>query len=266
MKAAEFIRNKTGIESFDIAIVGGSGVEIGKTNVEIPYYQIPNMPEPAVPGHSGVLKILEFESKRVLFFEGRFHYYEGRSDSEIRFIPELAANLGVKLFIPTCASGAISRKAAFSEIGIIVDHINLLGRNPLVGLIKDYGSKVFINGKESYDREVSDRFLRKGLELGIKIVPVVLASVLGPNYETFAEIRFLEVAGADVVSMSTVPDVLAAKFYGMKVAALTVITNDTLNIKATHEEVLEISRKRSEKLSKLLKETIRDLTIETGNE
>jgi purine-nucleoside phosphorylase len=83
--------------------------------------------------------------------------------------------------------------------------------------------------------------------------------VLGPNYETFAEIRSLEVMGADVVSMSTVPDVLAAKFFGMKVAALTVITNDTLNIKSTHEEVLEISRKRSEKLSKLLRETIREL-------
>ena len=83
--------------------------------------------------------------------------------------------------------------------------------------------------------------------------------MLGPNYETFAEIRFLEVAGVDVVSMSTVPDVLAAKFFGMKVAALTVITNDTLNIKSTHEEVLEISRKRSEKLSKLLRETIKEL-------
>jgi purine-nucleoside phosphorylase len=261
MKAAQFVREKTGIESFDIAIVGGSGVDIGEAGVEIPYYQIPDMPAPFVPGHSGVLKILELEGKKTLVFEGRFHYYEGRSDSEIRFIPELAANLGVKLFIPTCASGAISRKAAFSEIGIVVDHINLLGRNPLVGLIKDYGSEVFVNGKEIYDREVSDKFVRKGLELGIKIVPVVLASVLGPNYETFAEIRFLEVAGADVVSMSTVPDVLAAKFYGMKVTALTVITNDTLNIKATHEEVLEISRSRSEELSRLLKETLKDLSL-----
>ena len=259
MKAVEFVRKKTGIKSFDIAIVGGSGVEISETCGEIPYFQIPNMPEPAVPGHPGTLKILELEGKRVLFFEGRFHYYEGRSNSEIRFIPQLAANLGVKLFIPTCASGAISRKAAFSEIGVIVDHINLSGRNPLVGLIKDYGSEVLVNGKEVYDREISDKFLKKGLELEIKIVPVVLASVLGPNYETFAEIRFLEIAGADVVSMSTVPDVLAAKFYGMKVASLTIITNDTLNIKATHEEVIEISRKRSRKLSKLLKETIKEL-------
>ncbi|WP_163329172.1 purine-nucleoside phosphorylase [Desulfurobacterium thermolithotrophum] len=260
-KALAFIKEKTGTKEFDVAVLGGSGIKLDKIFTEIPYSQIPQMPIPSVPGHSGTLKILEVGKKKVLFFEGRFHYYEDREDWELRFIPELSAKLGVKLFISTCASGAISRKAAQSEIGVIVDHINLLGRNPLVGLIKSYGDKVFINGKEIYDRKVSDLFLRKGIELGLSISPVVLASVLGPNYETFAEIRFLEVAGADVVSMSSIPEILSAKFYSMRVAALTVITNDTLKLQTTHEEVLNISSQRSKKLSRLLWETIHSLKL-----
>jgi len=255
MKAAEFIKDVYGFETFDIAIVGGSGIELEDTKLEIPYEKIPGMPKVSVPGHKGTLKIGE----GILFFEGRFHYYEGKSDKEMRFIPELCKALGVKIFISTCASGAISRKASQSEVGVIIDHINLLGRNPLVGLIEGYGSRVFVNGKKFYDVHISNLFLQKGLELEIKIVPVVLVSCLGPNYETFAELRFLETIGADVVSMSTVPEVIVANFLEMKVAALTVITNDALNVEISHEEVVSRSKEISQKLSLLLKEVIKIL-------
>ena len=258
MEAVEFIRRETGVENFDVAVVGGSGIDLGSSFTEIPYSEIPGMPETAVPGHEGKLKVTEIGGKKVLLFQGRFHYYEGRSDEEIRFIPLLASRLGVKVFIPTCASGAISRRAASSEIGVIVDHINLTGRNPLVGLISSFGDRVFLNAKKLYDRELSDLFLKTGLELGIKVVPAVLAATLGPNYETFAEIRLLELAGADCVSMSTVPEVLAAAFYGMKVGALTIFTNDALRPEASHQEVLEVSSRRSEKLSKLLRTAIKN--------
>jgi len=258
VKAVEFIRRETGIDEFDVAIVGGSGIELEGFSCEIPYSRIPGMPKTLVPGHEGKLKVAEIGKKKVLLFQGRFHYYEGRTDEEIRFIPLLASRLGAKVFIPTCASGAVSRRAASSEIGVVVDHINLTGKNPLVGLIKFFGDKVFLNAKTLYDRELSDLFLKTGLKLGIKVVPVVLAATLGPNYETFAEIRLLELAGADCVSMSTVPDALAAAFYGMKVGALTIFTNDALRPEASHSEVLKTSSERSEKLSELLKTAIKN--------
>ena len=252
-EAVEKVKELTGEEKFDVAVVGGSGIDIGETEVEIPYSRIPGMPQTAVPGHRGILKFIRIKNKKVLFFEGRFHYYEGRKDWEIRFIPELSAELGVKVFIPTCASGAVSRRAAESEIGVIYDHINLTGRNPLIGLIKEYGSRVFVNGKKFYDRNLVEIFLKAGLSEGIKVIPAVLAATLGPNYETFSEVRMLEILGADCVSMSTVPDVIAANFYGMKTVALTLLTNDTLQPEANHQEVLRISHERGEKLKQILK-------------
>jgi purine-nucleoside phosphorylase len=257
VEGAKVVKEFFGREKFDVAVVGGSG--IGFTGRELPYSEIPGMPLPKVPGHRGVLKFKQVGSKAVLFFEGRFHYYEGREDWEIRFIPQLAAALGVELFIPTCSSGAVSRKAARAEVGVITDHINLTGRNPLVGLIEEYGQSVFVNGKKIYDWEVGENFLRRGLELGIRLVPVVLAAVLGPNYETFAEVRMLEVLGADCVSMSTVPEAIAAAFYGMRVCGLTVFTNDATAAEASHDEVLEVAGRRSRKLAELIEETLLDL-------
>ncbi len=259
MKGAQKIKEFFGQESFQVAVIGGSGIEIGEGVTELPYSQIPGMPLPKVPGHRGILKLFRVGGKSLLFFEGRFHYYEGREDWEIRFIPRLASELGVEVFIPTCSSGAVSRRAALGEIGVIVDHINLLGRNPLVGLIGEYGERVFVNGKKIYDERLGELFLRKGLELSVKVVPVTLAAMLGPNYETFAEIRMLEVLGADCVSMSTVPEAIAGAFYGMRVCGLTVFTNDTLNPRTDHQEVLKVAGERGKKLALLIEESVKSL-------
>jgi len=259
MEGAERVRELTGTSEFDVAVLGGSGIGFEDPLMEVPYSEIPGMPLPKVPGHKGVLKIFNVQGVKLLFFEGRFHYYEGREDWEIRFIPELCCRLGVKIFIPTCASGAVSRKAAESEIGVIYDHVNLLGRNPLVGLVKDFGSKVFLNGKRFYSERLVESFLKTGIDLGIKVVPAVLASTLGPNYETFSEIRMLEILGVDCVSMSTVPEVIASNFFGMETVALTIFTNDAISLETSHEEVLEVSKKRGLKLRKLILETILNL-------
>jgi purine-nucleoside phosphorylase len=259
MESAEKIRELTGISKFDVAVLGGSGIGFEGALTEIPYTEIPGMPTPKVPGHRGVLKVFEIEGIKLLLFEGRFHYYEGREDWEIRFIPELCHKLGVKIFIPTCASGAVSRRAAQSEIGVIYDHINLLGGNPLVGLVEEFDSKVFVNGKEFYSQKLVEAFLKTGIKLEIKIIPAVLAAMLGPNYETFSEIRMLELLGADCVSMSTVPEVITSRFLGMETVALTVFTNDVMSPKANHKEVLQISKERNPKLRKLIMETILDL-------
>jgi purine-nucleoside phosphorylase len=265
VEGARVIREAFGEEEFDVAVVGGSGITFSQEGKELSYSQIPGMPLPSVPGHQGVLKFFKIGGKRLLFFEGRFHYYEGREDWELRFIPELCNELSVKLFIPTCSSGAVSRRAAQGEIGVIYEHVNLIGRNPLVGLVKEAGEKVFVNGKEFYDKELVELFLKKALELGIKAVPSVLGATLGPNYETFSEVKLLELIGVDCVSMSTVPEVIASSFYKMRTVALTIFTNDALNPKASHEEVLEVARKRSQKLSLLLEEGIKEVKLDPAS-
>jgi purine-nucleoside phosphorylase len=261
VEGARIIREVFGEEEFDVAVVGGSGITFSQEGKELSYSQIPGMPLPSVPGHHGVLKFFKIGNKKLLFFEGRFHYYEGREEWELRFIPKLCNELSVKIFIPTCSSGAVSRRAAQGEVGVIYDHVNLTGRNPLVGLVKEAGERVFVNGKEFYDRKLVELFLKKALELGIRAVPSVLAATLGPSYESFAEVKLLELIGVDCVSMSTVPEVIASSFYRMRTVALTIFTNDALNPKASHQEVLEVARRRSEKLSLLLEEGIREVKL-----
>ncbi|OMH40886.1 purine-nucleoside phosphorylase [Desulfurobacterium indicum] len=258
-EAALYIKERCGIDKFDVAIVLGSGVELGEVTLEIPYKDVPGMPLPAVPGHKGVLKVLKIDRLMVAVFSGRFHYYEGRSNEEIRFIPELSSLIGCKLFIATCAVGAVSRRSAFSQLVVVEDHINLIGKNPLTGLVKTYGSEVFVDMKSVYDRKFIDTFLDCCFENDVPAISGVLAAVHGPNYESFAEIKMLSMLGADVVSMSTVPEIIAAKFYGMKVAAVAVVANDTIDNKTTHEEVLKRVELKNSSLGNVLKQTLMKL-------
>ncbi|WP_456395424.1 purine-nucleoside phosphorylase [Desulfurobacterium sp.] len=258
-RAADYIKELSGVETFDVAIVLGSGIEIGDVSFEIPYNEIPEMPVPSVPGHRGVLKLVKINSISALVFSGRFHYYEGRSDEEIRTIPYLSHLLGCEFFISTCAAGAISRRAVASHLVVVEDHINLMGKNPLTGLIKRYGSGVFVDLKFAYDRQFIDTFLDCAFKSKLSAVSGVLAAMHGPNYETFAEIRMLSMLGVDVVSMSTVPEIIAARFYGMKVGAVAVVGNDALNGNTTHEEVLENVRFKNEMLTVTLKQTLLNL-------
>jgi len=256
IEAVNFLRSKFGEEKFDVAILGGSGIELFD-GVSVSYSEVPNMPVPQIKGHKGKLTFSEIEGIKVLSFEGRFHYYEGRGDEEIRFIPWLASMLGCRLFIITSSAGAVSRKAADSEFLVVEDHVNFMGRNPLVGLVKEYGTKVFLNAKEIYDEKVSNFLLASAVDSGSICCYGVLASTLGPSYETLSEIRILDKLGVDVVTMSFVPEALSAKFYGMKVAGMAVITNDTLKPEqANHDEVLNITRRLSGKLKETLRDTL----------
>ncbi len=262
MKATSLIRKKFNTEHFDIAVLGGSGIEIGKPLKTIDYRDIPDMPIPTVPGHRGILKLIKSSGKNTLFFEGRFHYYEGKTDKEIRFIPRLCSELGVKLFIVTCSSGAVSKRAADTDIGIIIDHVNLSGRNPLVGLTEEYGKRVFVNMKNCYDPILSKKLLDLGKDLNLKVEPVVLAGVLGPNYETFSEVKALERLGIDTVSMSTVVDVISAKFYDLKTVGLTIIANDARKPLVSHEEVLRAANMKSSYLNSLISTFIEKVNLE----
>jgi purine-nucleoside phosphorylase len=257
LEAVDFVKEKLRCESFDVAVVAGSGVEVDfPAFAEVLYADVPGMPSQVVEGHKGVLKACSVAGKKVLLFQGRFHYYEGRTDSEMRFIPELAYRFGVRAFISTCASGAVSRRVEGAEFGVVVDHLNLMGRNPLTGLVARIGSEVFFDPKSLYNRKLCATFLDAGKSLGLKVVPVVLAGVAGPCYETQAELRFLEMCNVDCVSMSTIPECLYAGFLGMKVAALALLTNRAVS-KTSHGDVLKASKALSPKLTRLLYESVR---------
>ncbi|SNR91556.1 purine-nucleoside phosphorylase [Desulfurobacterium atlanticum] len=255
--SAEFIKKAVGFSSFDIAVVLGSGVELpGKKVQTISYSDIPSFPSTQVEGHKGVFEAIELKGLKIAVFKGRFHYYEGRTDEEIRAIPLLSALLGCKLFVTTCAVGAVSRRAAAVDFVVIEDHINLQGKNPLVGLIKKYGSKVFVDLKGCYDNDFSDTFLKVALNKNVKVCKGVLAAMLGPSYETFAEIKMLNSMGVDVVSMSTVPEIIVARFLGMDVGAVAVVANDTMMENVNHDLVLTQVKKRNNLLAELLNETL----------
>jgi len=257
MRAADFLRRAFNADSFDVAVLGGSGVSLFEGD-SLKYSDVPGMPVPHVEGHKGLIKYLSIHGLGVVAFEGRFHYYEGRSDEEVRFIPKLASELGCRLFLITSASGAVSRRAAASDFMVVNDHINLTGRNPLVGLIRDYGSRVFLNAKKLYDVQISDQLLKASEDLGIKVFPGVLAATLGPSYETMAEVRVLDSFGVDAVTMSFIPEAIASAFYGMKVAGLAILTNDVFKPEqASHEDVLLRVSNLSGKLKTLLAEHLK---------
>ncbi|WP_457568389.1 purine-nucleoside phosphorylase [Desulfurobacterium sp.] len=258
-RAAAYLKEALQKECFDVAVLLGSGIEIGEAGQEIPYEKIPGMPVPRVPGHRGVLKPVNIDGLSVVVFGGRVHYYEGREDRDLRFIPHLASLLGCRLFVATCAAGAVSRRAAASHLVVVEDHINLIGRNPLTGMISSRGSEVFVDLKDIYDRQFVDAFLLEALKMEIPVTAGVLAAMHGPNYETFAEIKMLSVLGADIVSMSTVPEIIAAKFYGMKTGAVAVVANDTMDCKVTHDDVLENVKVRGKSLGRILERTLRNL-------
>ncbi len=149
-----YVEKVSGKSEFDIAIILGSGVDIqGNILCSINYNSIPGFPSVGVEGHEGRLDILNVGDISVLVFKGRFHYYEGRENWEIRAIPYLSSLLGCKYFFSTCAVGAVSRKAASSDFMVLRDHINFQGKNPLVGLSEFFGSQVFVDLKNCYDKK-----------------------------------------------------------------------------------------------------------------
>ncbi len=243
-RAASFIKNLWG--EFDVAVVLGSGVKMEETLESIPYEQIPDMPSSYVEGHENMLSAAEFSNVKALIFMGRFHYYEGRQDWEIRFIPELSKLLGCKIFISTTAVGAVSDRAASSDLVLAESHINLTGKNPLVGLIKDFGTKVFVDMKGAYDPELLSSFESAAKNFA-SCSRGVIATMLGPNYETEAEIRFLKSAGVDAVNMSTAPEIIAARFFGLNCLCVGVVANATTK-PTSHEEVLKNVSERNKKL------------------
>src|SRR5215468_11267819 len=227
-QAKSYLLDKMGAAP-EIAVIMGSGLsavdEILLRSHRIHYVLIPNFPVPKVAGHRGQVVFGKVGSLCIVVFEGRVHYYEGSTMDEVTFCTRVIGRLGAKILILTNASGAINPNFVRGNLMIIVDHINLIGVNPLSGPNEDRWGPRFVDLTEVYDPQLRQQLKTAGEYCGINMCEGVYAAMAGPTYETPTEIRYLRTIGADAVGMSTVPEAIVAKHMGMKVAGLSMLAN-----------------------------------------
>lgn len=250
----------------DIGIILGSGLGKLADAVEHPsvfaYNDIPHFPKPTTKGHAGNLVIGNLSEKRIAIMQGRFHYYEGYSSVGVSFPVRVLRGLGAKILIVTCAAGGLRQDLKAGDIMAIVDHVNCMGLNPLVGPNDDEIGPRFVDMSEAYDKELLSIARGASKEENIDLKEGVYVAVLGPTYETPAEVRFLSTI-ADAVGMSTVPEVIVAKHAGMKVLGLGVITNTPgKKHDISHDEVLAEAKKSSDKLIGLITSVIKSIKLD----
>jgi purine-nucleoside phosphorylase len=248
-----------------VAVVLGSGLAAVADAVDaarrIPYREIPGFPEPGAPGHKGELVAGTLAGVPVLVQSGRFHLYEGHS-AEIAALPtRVFARLGVGTLVLTNAAGGIRRTFRPPTLMLIADHINLMFRNPLIGPVAD-GELRFPDMSDPYDGALRRRAHEVARAERIALEEGVYAALLGPSFETAAEIRMLERAGADAVGMSTVPEVIAARARGMRCLGFSSITNVAAGLSPqplSHEEVLDAGRQVAGQLERLIRGVVASL-------
>lgn len=264
-EARDFINAKVKA-SPKIGIILGTGLgalakEI-KDKKELPYSEIPDFPTSTVMTHAGNLVFGRIGGKEIVAMEGRFHFYEGYSMKEVTFPVRVMKALGAKVLIVSNAAGGMNPEFCAGDIVLISDHINLMGDNPLIGPNDDELGLRFPDMSEPY----SKRLLKLGQEVALKekinIKKGVYAGVSGPNLETAAEYRFLRTIGADMVGMSTVPEVIAARHAGMEVCGISCITDecnpDALK-PADINEIIKIASKSEPVMTRLIKGLITEL-------
>ncbi len=254
--AAELSRRVT--EWPRVALVLGSAQasfsDALEDRVAIPYGEIPGWPVPRVAGHAGELIVGRCGSKRVAVLSGRVHLYEGWTPQQVVFGVRVMGLLGVKALVLTNAAGGIRETYRPGMQVFLTDHINLQGVNPLTGQNDESLGPRFPDMSEAYDRGLLELARQTARELGMNTGEGVYAAMLGPSFETPAEIRFLRTIGADLAGMSTVPEVIAARHMGMRVLAISTVTNMAAGMQAklSHEEVLETGKASAAELKRFL--------------
>jgi purine-nucleoside phosphorylase len=234
--------------------LGGLADEI-QDAVRIPYAQIPGFPRSTVAGHAGALVAGILNGVEVVAMQGRFHLYEGWDAAEVTLPIRALSALGVELLLLTNAAGGLRPGMESGDLMLLADHINLTGRNPLMGPIVGREER-FPDMSEPYDPTLRRLAESIALELKVPLSQGVYAALLGPSYETPAEVRMLRTLGADAVGMSTVPEVLVARALGMRVLAISVVTNLAAGIgpaPLSHDEVMEVGAAVRDRLATLVK-------------
>ena len=228
-EAVTFIQSKTSVKPEVLVILGtGLGNLASQMDVEteIPYEDIPHFPVSTVETHSGRLLFGKLGGKNAVLMQGRFHYYENYSMQQIAFPVRVAKELGAHTLLVSNAAGGMNPLYRRGDIMLISDHINMLGDNPLIGPNDEELGVRFPDMSEPYSNDLIELAEQVALDKGIKMHQGVYVAVTGPNLETRAEYRFLRFIGADVVGMSTVPEVIAATHMGMKVLGVSAITDE----------------------------------------
>ena len=267
--AADHIRSVLSGRSLPaVCIVLGSGLgplsEMAEDAIEIPYKDIPGFPVSTAPGHKGSLIAGNLSGKPVFMMNGRFHYYEGYPMETVTFYVRVMGRLGVKVLLLTNASGGINLEMKVPELVAITDHLSFNAEPVLRGPnIEEFGTR-FPDQCHVYDPELTDTLVNSARELNIRISRGVYAYTKGPQYETPAEIRALRIMGADCVGMSTVPEAIAASHMGIRVAAMSCITNMAAGISGnplSEKEVLDNAALASENSCELVKEFVNRINV-----
>jgi len=247
--AAAFLLARTPLHP-RIGLVLGSGLggfadELAEAT-RIPYAQIPSFPQSTAIGHAGQMVIGKAEEIPVAVMQGRVHLYEGYSAAQVAFPMRVFGRMGIRAVVITNAAGGINLEFKQGALVVITDHINLQGHNPLVGVNDERFGPRFPDMTQAYFKPYREIALAAARKLGKAVYQGVYAGLLGPSYETPGEIRYLRTIGADLVGMSTVAEVIAARHMGIKVLAISCVTNMAAGIldkPLNHEEVLETGRR-----------------------
>jgi purine-nucleoside phosphorylase len=256
----DFLKNKITKQPLTSIVLGsglGNFVDDIKKEIIIPTADIPGYPKSTVEGHSGKIILGYIEDIPILVFQGRIHFYEGYDISDTIFTSVISHLLGAKTVIFTNVSGGISYKPG--SIVILDDHINMTFKNPVIKLKNYFPGFQSDMHKQCYDPSLIENAFKVSKENNIEIVKGTYAWTLGPSYETPAEIKMFQKMGAHMVGMSTVPEVLAAHFLGLKVMGISLISNyasGITNQKLSHQEVIEMGEKYKAKLNFFLQKVI----------
>ncbi len=266
-ESVKFIRAKTKTKP-NIGIILGTGLgglvkEIEK-EIVIDYSELPHFPISTVESHHGKLIFGTLSGKKIVAMQGRFHMYEGYNLKQVTFPVRVMKFLGVENLLISNAAGALNKNFQKGDVMIMSDHINLLGDNPLIGPNdKELGPR-FPDMSEAYNKELIGLAEQAAFELKIQVKKGVYAAMPGPNLETAAEYRFLQVIGADAIGMSTVPEVIVAVHMGIKVLGFSIITDECfpeMLKPTTFDEIVKVTTAAEPKMTAIMKEVVKRIQI-----
>ncbi len=264
-QAVSYIREKLALTAPETAVILGSGLggfaDLLQDVTSVDYKDIPNFPQSTVSGHKGQLLRGFLGDKEILCLNGRFHLYEGHDPRVIADVIHILKDLGVKRLLVTNAAGSLQKDMAPGTLMLIKDHINFSGKNPLLGANDDrYGCR-FPPMNKAYSEDLRSKCKKIAARENIELKEGTYLMVLGPNFETAAEVRAFALLGGDAVGMSTVPEVIAAVHSSMEVLGISVITNYAAGLMdntPTHQETLAEANKASSRLVALLTAFIKE--------
>ncbi|HEX6142098.1 MAG TPA: purine-nucleoside phosphorylase [Geminicoccaceae bacterium] len=264
--ASAVVRRRAPHAAPRIGLILGSGLAAIADGLEdavsIPYRDLPGFPEPSVEGHGGRLVLGALEGVPLACLQGRVHLYEGGPAAATAILPRTLMALGCETLILTNAAGSLRPEIGAGRIALIEDHINLTGRNPLVGANDEAIGPRFPDMSEVYDRTLRERALAVAGRTGLDLARGVYLATLGPCFETPAEIRAFRALGADLVGMSTVPEAIAARHCGLRVLGFSIVTNLAAGIAAgplSHEQTLEVAARAALDLERFLRALVPEI-------